>query len=319
MNNRYSCGNRAIQRSLLLASDANRVFELLSSGRGMEQWFCSRVREEPHRDLEGRRVLHLEFDLKGGVERIDAAVVEEMEPPRRVSAPPGGSPGPAAARFGLRWQAAWPSDSELPARDTIASFVLYPEGSGTRLVFCETGFDDGREWDHALDEQSRGWDECFGRLMRVADTQSTRVIETSAQYACSTAALWDILTQPASVAQWLEEPEFWDARQGGCWKIRSPRHGTGQGRFMYCDKPRLLSLSWDWYSAGRVLVPTWVEFSLSARGEGGCQLGLRHGGFGQGPEWDAEYEDHLKGWQDCLAAIGRLAGAAPLAAAGGAS
>ncbi len=315
MDNRYQCGTRAIQRSLLLAADVNAVFNLLADARGMEQWFCSRVREEPHRDLEGRRVLHLEFDIHGGVERVDIAVVEEMEPPRKLRSPASGSPGPAAGRFGLRWQAAWPKDSAAAAGDTIASFVLFPEGSGCRLVFNETGFGDGPDWDHAMDDQSRGWDDCFVRLMKAAGTQSTRVIETGTDFSCSPEQLWDALTQPESVAQWFEPAEFWDARQGGCWKIRHEKHGTGQGRFMYVQPRRMLSLTWDWYTPGTVLVPTWVEFSLGASAMG-SRLDIRHGGWGSGAEWDYEFEDHSKGWQDVLESLKRHL-AAPLSASAG--
>lgn len=294
---------RVIQRCFLLASNVNRCYELISTAAGMEQWFCQRAFDLAP-DLSSRRRLDLEWDTARGVEKIEISVQEEQAPPLQVASPLSGSPGPAAARFNFSWPPARPAGYDGPMNDTRASFLLHPEAGGTRLIFNETGFGEGEGWDHAFAEQSSGWDECFAKLKAVAGELPTRLTSRSMRFDPAAAEqLWQALTDPQRLGEWFEVPEHWDARPGGAWRIETNEHGTGTGRFIAVEPGRLLSLTWDWYKPGNLFVPSEVIFELETEESSACTLMITHRGFGSGPEWDYELDDHDSGWFDVLKSL----------------
>lgn len=85
-------------------------------------------------------------------------------------------------------------------------------------------------------------------------------------YAASPAAVWAVLTEPASLARWLAEPGAIELVAGGSFEV-----GAVAGRVREVDPERVLEL--DWRRAGED--PSVVRFELSAHG-GGTQLVLDH-------------------------------------------
>ena len=85
-------------------------------------------------------------------------------------------------------------------------------------------------------------------------------------YAATPAAVWAVLTEPASLARWLAEPGAIELVPGGSFEI-----GSVAGRVREVDPERVLEL--DWRRSGED--PSVVRFELSAHADG-TQLVLDH-------------------------------------------
>jgi uncharacterized protein YndB with AHSA1/START domain len=122
---------------------------------------------------------------------------------------------------------------------------------------------------------------------------------------------WSALTDASSLAAWFWPASFatevtTDVRVGGGFELRAPGapiDGFGvSGTYLVVDAPHHVDFSWRWHGEDG---ETAVEIELRERSKTTTLL-LRHGGFAD----DAERDQHIQGWSDCLDRLERyLAGA----------
>jgi uncharacterized protein YndB with AHSA1/START domain len=112
---------------------------------------------------------------------------------------------------------------------------------------------------------------------------------------------WRAVTEPPLLASWFWPPSFAtqataDVRVGGRFELTAPgapMDGFGvSGAYLVVEPPTRLDFSWRWHGEGQ---ETSVEIELS-EADGWSLLVLRHGGFAD----EAERDQHIQGWNDCL-------------------
>jgi uncharacterized protein YndB with AHSA1/START domain len=262
----YKPGTRAIHRSIGLALPVDEAYRLISTLDGLSKWFCDTCKPF----VDGFKA---QWDLKGYIIDSDILIV-------RSEAPAGGGPG----LFEFRWESA------NPGFDTIATFELHPDSTGTRLVFLETGFGEGQDWDSGITDESTGWDDCFGNLSAVAGKVEVDPILIERTLSADPAKVWKAWTDPKRRAAWFGHTTAASVKLGGHWNMDEE---ASPGWIEGLEPGTLLSFSWRLY--GAPLHPTLVTVELAPQGES-TQLKLTHGGWGRGGAWDAEREGHAAGW-----------------------
>jgi len=289
VKNAYEEGTRRIERSVLVSAEPDQLLDLLSNPERMPEWFAERARWNPEVS-DGRQAIRIEWHRHGRVIPDDIAIVERR--------PFDGT----AAVFAMRWEAARPRGKSPLAHDTIARFVLRPEGGGTRIVLSETGFGDGAEWDFAVRRQSLGWDVYLNALAQHVGTIPTRVITATRMMPVPAGPVWHAMNDPELIGKWINPCRVWDARLGGRWEMIAGTH-VGSGWITRFEPFRELGLSWSWYEGD--LAPTHALLRLEAT-EDGTLVTVVHHGWGYGPAWDHELDDCRNGWSACLNGLRRL-------------
>ncbi len=259
-------GTRAIERSLVLAAGPLEVFAALARPEGLASWLADRVEAT-------ERGLRLEWDVPGGLARVEAQVLE---------AAPG-------KRFVFSW------DAYAGARTQVA-FYLTPEGPGTRLVFVETGFGEGPWWDVIVEEQGEGWDETLARLVRLLGPGPSRRIDKEAVLPAPAERVFAALTQEAELRAWLSREARFEPRPGASYRLADPGWGmAGRGRVRALG-PAEIALTWHWDPE---LPPTELTLHLE-RDPQGARLHLAHSAWGAGCEFNRAFEEIDEAWEDAL-------------------
>jgi uncharacterized protein YndB with AHSA1/START domain len=131
------------------------------------------------------------------------------------------------------------------------------------------------------------------------------VLHKSSQIKAPIQRVWQCLTDPMEIAVWyVPGITAFEARLGGLVAFDIPHAlGTVEGEVLAAEEPHLLS-----WREGPGLLPgaTTVTIRLSKADEG-TNLEYEHSGFGSGPEWEDETQDHVVGWDQCLADLALLA------------
>jgi uncharacterized protein YndB with AHSA1/START domain len=142
-----------IEREIVVAAPADRLWELLTRPEHIGRWF------------EGMQVA---LDLRPGGAMVLASqefgrflgVVERVEPPRR---------------FAYRW-ARHPDTPVSEATSTLVEFTLTPDGDGTRVRVAESGFagTDALKVDQArhAEANSQGWRQVLDSLRRYGEQRA---------------------------------------------------------------------------------------------------------------------------------------------------
>lgn len=118
------------------------------------------------------------------------------------------------------------------------------------------------------------------------------------EIATSRGHVWACLTEPETLAAWFWPPSLAaqvaaDVREGGSYRIASPTTGMAvAGRYLEIAAPDRLRLTWHWDGEP---AETTVTLTLEASPTG-TLLTVVHDGFLS----DAERDEHLQGWTDCL-------------------
>ena len=114
--------------------------------------------------------------------------------------------------------------------------------------------------------------------------------------------VWQDWADATSLAQWMWPPRFESPAAvtpavGGAWNVRSAVTGMAVvGEVIAVDPPRELRIAWRWAGEDQT---TDVTVSLEPVSDHATRVTVRHTGFRN----DAERDDHIQGWTDCL---GRL-------------
>jgi uncharacterized protein YndB with AHSA1/START domain len=131
------------------------------------------------------------------------------------------------------------------------------------------------------------------------------ILRKSSQIKAPIQRVWHCLTDPMEIAVWyVPGIKAFEARPGGLVEFDIPHAlGTVEGEVLAAESPHLLS----WREGPGLLPgPTEVTIRLSPVDDG-TYLEYEHSGFGSGPEWVDETQDHVVGWDHCLADLALLA------------
>jgi uncharacterized protein YndB with AHSA1/START domain len=138
-----------IEREIVINAPRDRVWAVLTEADHVARWFGDSAR----------------VDLRPGGKMVFGwkehgshyARVEKVEPP---------------GFFSYRWARA-PGAEPVAGNSTLVEFALVPEGSGTRLLVVETGFDrldvSEEEKGTAVKENTEGWTSELGELREYAE------------------------------------------------------------------------------------------------------------------------------------------------------
>jgi uncharacterized protein YndB with AHSA1/START domain len=110
--------------------------------------------------------------------------------------------------------------------------------------------------------------------------------------------VWRALTEPAELGAW-----FWpfptavelDPRPGGRFRLDAPARAMGVTGTIAAAAEQRLETSWRWDGEEG---ETHVGFAVEPSGAG-TRVRVTHTGF---PD-DATRDDHIQGWNDCLARL----------------
>jgi uncharacterized protein YndB with AHSA1/START domain len=139
-----------IERDVLIAAPAERVWAVLTEPEHIAGWFGDTASGDPHEG--GELVL-------GWKEYGDSTVIVERYQPH--------------SEFAFRW-ATEAGLRPAPGNSTLVEFTLTPEGDGTRLRVVESGFESldmtaERQTKHAEDNTD-GWRIELGELKEYAES-----------------------------------------------------------------------------------------------------------------------------------------------------
>ena len=110
-----------------------------------------------------------------------------------------------------------------------------------------------------------GTERLLGAKLIAAGEARTAVLRR--KYAASIEDLWGAITDPARLRAWFTAPRG-ELRLGGTYALE----GSGHGRILRCDAPRMLRVSWS-SGPGH---PDELEVRLTKAEEGGTVLELEH-------------------------------------------
>jgi uncharacterized protein YndB with AHSA1/START domain len=147
-------------------------------------------------------------------------------------------------------------------------------------------------------------------------TTAPLALEARRRYPAPPERVFAAFTNPEAVKRWFvdpaegrftEEPVL-DARPGGRYRFEGENGGKKwcvHGEYKEVDPPRRLVFTWLWedYPNPGDSGDTLVSVDFLDRG-GETEVVLRHERFANEPA----RQDHAKGWEECLAAIGRVLG-----------
>ncbi len=126
------------------------------------------------------------------------------------------------------------------------------------------------------------------------------------------AEVWKAWTTPEGIRSFFAPGSKIDYRTGGDYEIwfnpfaPAGMRGTDGMQILAMQEPRMLTFTWIaplTMPAMRKQV-TYVTVRLRAVDEKHTELALLHGGWGEGPEWDAYYASSEKTWQGALQVLG---------------
>jgi uncharacterized protein YndB with AHSA1/START domain len=130
MNAGTDAGTRSIEMEITIDAPVEAVWEALSTGEGLEQWFPPTARVKPG---EGGSVF---LSWGAGVEGEGRIVV--WEPNRRIA-----------------WRE--PFDADTPVRFLIDFELEAQRGGSTKLRLVHSGFGEGADWDEQYEATKAGW------------------------------------------------------------------------------------------------------------------------------------------------------------------
>jgi uncharacterized protein YndB with AHSA1/START domain len=125
--------DRTIKTSVTIDAPADSVFQALTEADALEHWLATKV--ESDASTGGRFRYEFEFDDPGqnNVQEGEYLAVEDS---RRVTVP---------------WR------FPFSPKETTVDYLVRGEGTGTRLDFTHSGFEEGEPWDGAYERFTGGW------------------------------------------------------------------------------------------------------------------------------------------------------------------
>lgn len=123
----------------------------------------------------------------------------------------------------------------------------------------------------------------------MSDLDDRSEVRLEIRIAASCETVFALLTEPARMKTWLAEWVEADCRPGGIFRVRGPRGGLIEGKYLEIVPNRKVVFTWGGLQ-GLAPGASTVEFRLEPHGRG-TMLRLRHHGLPQ-----ARIEPHRRGW-----------------------
>ena len=135
-------------------------------------------------------------------------------------------------------------------------------------------------------------------------TMSERTIERTVEFDTPVARVWKAITDPAELSKWFGHRTDLELTVGAYGAMIWDEHGSYAIRVDEVDAPR--RFVWSWVHEPDVpfddAPSTRVEWTLTARTDGGTTLLLRESGFRS----DVHYQQNTDGWTEELAELSAL-------------
>ena len=141
-----------IEREVQIAAPIERVWAVLTEPALVGIWFGQGVPIEI--DLRVGGVMVLDF----GGDKVFPTLIVGVQAPRY---------------FAYRWASPYPGEQATQENSTLVEFTLTPEGDGTRLALCESGFaalvvPAEQEYHASYQSHSDGWTAKLAELVGTA-------------------------------------------------------------------------------------------------------------------------------------------------------
>ncbi len=123
------------------------------------------------------------------------------------------------------------------------------------------------------------------------------IIERTLELKASPERVWKAITDPRELEQWFPDQAELEVVSGAKGHFHWENHGGGAVHVVEVDEPRYLS--WRWAGGDQRDIEeysTLVEWTLSARSDGGTTLHLKETGFDN----QKNYDDNSGGWDSEL-------------------
>jgi uncharacterized protein YndB with AHSA1/START domain len=132
--------------------------------------------------------------------------------------------------------------------------------------------------------------------MRVMSAQEQREIRLEVELPGTPEQVWEAVASGPGISAWFVRAEL-DGREGGELTLDFGSGMVERSRVTVWEPPSRFGYASS-AEGPRALA---MEFLVSAREEGGCEVRLVNSGFGGGAEWDGELEAMTRGWRLFLA------------------
>jgi uncharacterized protein YndB with AHSA1/START domain len=137
-----------------------------------------------------------------------------------------------------------------------------------------------------------------GEAAAVDGTVGERVVERTLELSAPIERVWRAISDPAELSRWFGDQTRLEVRPGGDGAMAWDAHGTFAVRVEVVEPPR--RLVWSWVHEPDVAFEeapaTRVEWTLTAREDGGTTLHLRESGF----RTDLHHRQNSEGWREEL-------------------
>jgi uncharacterized protein YndB with AHSA1/START domain len=141
-------GDRILRTELTIEAAVSEVWEAWTTEDGARSFFAPGAHIEP--EVDGLYEIHFYPDRAPGRRGAEGTRLLVYEPPSRLAF-------------------SWNAPLDLPhvrAQRTVVTIELDPEDAErTRLVFTQSGWGHGREWDRAYEYFDAGWKRVLARLV----------------------------------------------------------------------------------------------------------------------------------------------------------
>ncbi|MGH9750230.1 MAG: SRPBCC family protein [Candidatus Polarisedimenticolia bacterium] len=128
--------------------------------------------------------------------------------------------------------------------------------------------------------------------------QAGRRMETTVRIEAPVEAVWKALTDAEELSRWFPlQARVRPGADGSVWLSWGPPW-EGESRITLWDPPRRLRTGWQFTHAADAAGAAEVGVDYILEGEGGrTTLRLVHSGFGEGKDWDDEFDAVRRGWR----------------------
>jgi uncharacterized protein YndB with AHSA1/START domain len=140
-------------------------------------------------------------------------------------------------------------------------------------------------------------------------TVGERTIINCALLATTPENVFDALTTAQSLQKFFGSDAEFERGLAGNWRMfddACPKKTEGHGVVTAWEPPHLVRMSWSWYRTD--LPDTEVTYRILEHEKGSLLL-VHHHGWGEGSEWDFEYDDHSAGWPKVMTGLAAFLGA----------
>ena len=133
--------------------------------------------------------------------------------------------------------------------------------------------------------------------------EDTRAVDVSIEIDATIEEVWPYLSTSEGLSAWYVDAKFSEEKAGATCTLTFGPGMVVPAHVQACDVNVRVRLG----APPEMDSPRVEEYRVSARDGGGCIVRIVNWGFGEGAQWDAEYEAVRKGWLAFLSALKPIA------------